>query len=243
MKNNQYLSELQVEYNFSMATMSASSSLDTAASKTSTTAPKKTRRGKVPCGVCQGAIVDGKDQALLCEGECGLWLHRGCASVPPCLYERLSNSDEPFVCLTCANVQLKREILLLKSELKDVSELRDMCTALTNEVSSLRKALQETKRTSEATAINNLPATGRRLPATSRNVRRTMAKSYAQVTSLGAETGTKKPPGTNKKNQERRAGKPTDNASSERVVVSGVRRVWGVLKYCPTVAVIQPLRS
>ena len=103
--------------------MSASSSLDTAAPKTtlpSATAPKKIRCGKVPCGVCQGAIVDGKDETLLCEEECGHWLHRGCASVPPYLYEKLSNSDEPFICLTCANMQLKCEIHQLKNELKGV---------------------------------------------------------------------------------------------------------------------------
>ena len=97
--------------------------------------------------------MGGKNQALLCEGECGLWLHRGCASVPPCLYEKLSNSKEPFVSLTCTNMQLKRETLLLKSEVKGVSELRDMCTALTSEVSSLRKALEEAKRTSEAASL------------------------------------------------------------------------------------------
>ena len=56
-------------------------------------------------------------------------------------------------------MQLKREILLLKSELKGISELRDKCTALTSEVSSLQKAL-ETKHThtqaSEAIPINAL---------------------------------------------------------------------------------------
>ena len=70
-----------------------------------------------------------------------------------------------------------------------------------------------------------------------------MPKNYTQATSLGpVETGAKKPPGTNK-NHERSVGKPHDNANSERVVVSGVRRVWGVLKYCPTGAVISTIKK
>ena len=83
--------------------MSASSSLDTAASKTSMTVPKKTQYGKVPCGVYQGAIVDGKDQALLCEGECGLWLteaaqasRRVCIKNSQTVMNRLSVSSAPM---------------------------------------------------------------------------------------------------------------------------------------------------
>lgn len=140
-------------------------------------------------------------------------------------------------------MQLKRGILLLKNELKGVLELCDMCTTLTSEVSSLWKLLEEMKRTSEASAINYLPATGRRLPAISCNVRQAMLKTYTQATSLGRETGTKKPPRTNKTNQERSAGNPIDNVISGRVVVSAVRRVWGVLKYCPTGAVISTIKK
>ena len=88
----------------------ATSAKKAAANQSTSAMPKKPpKRGKVPCGVCQGSIVDGKDEALLCEGECGLWFHRGCASVPPTLYKSLSNSDEPFVCLVCTNIRLKRE--------------------------------------------------------------------------------------------------------------------------------------
>lgn len=189
--------------------------------------------------------MDGKDEALLCEGKCGLWLHRGCASVPPCLYKELSNSDEPFVCLSCTNVQLKREILLLKNELNGMSEIRDMCTALATEVSSLRKALDSSlKETKGGSAANRT-----RPPTTNHGKRRTLPRTYAQTTSLGAgaSPGTKKPSGTNAKDhEERRAGKMNDrvsNASSERVVVSGVRRVWGVFKYCPTGAVISTIKK
>ena len=131
-----------------MAT-SASSKKSTVASATM---PKKPlRRGKVPCGVCQGAITEGKDEALLCEGECGLWLHRGCASVPPSLYKALANSDDPFICLCCSNAILKREIVLLKKELENMAEVRERCAMLTTEVSSLRKAVENLSAQSSST--------------------------------------------------------------------------------------------
>ena len=83
------------------------------------------RSGKVLYGVCQAPVIDGKDEALLCEGECGLWLwlHRGCASMPPSCYESLSTSDETFVCLCCSNYQLKKELVQLRTEFRAALEL------------------------------------------------------------------------------------------------------------------------
>ena len=107
-----------------------------------------TRRSKVVCAVCQLPIVDGKDEALLCEGECNRWFHRGCASVPPDLYRALSNSDEPFVCLCCTSSLFKQQItelsatvVALKEELKDALKFRETCSALAGEVATLRQAL------------------------------------------------------------------------------------------------------
>ena len=118
--------------------------------------PKKLpRRGKIPCGVCQGPIVDGKDEALLCEGDCGLWYHRGCTSVPPALYKSLSASDEPFVCLTCNNSHLKQEIAQLRKDLATVVDLRDKYLALEAEVATLRKAMDSVVK--EAKSSPNVP--------------------------------------------------------------------------------------
>ena len=36
---------------------------------------------KTKCAICNQDIVDGKDQALLCEGTCKGWFHRYCAGV------------------------------------------------------------------------------------------------------------------------------------------------------------------
>ena len=106
---------------------------------------KKPLKRKVPCGVCQGPIVDEKDEALLCEGECGLWFHRGCASVPPPLYKTLSNSDEPFICIVCTNLHLKREIVQLKRELSCLTDIRDKYSTLTAEVATLRQLVNSLK--------------------------------------------------------------------------------------------------
>ena len=87
------------------------------------------KRSKVPCGVCQAPVVDGKDEALLCEGDCGHWLHRGCASVPPNTYESLSTTDKPFVCLCCSNQQ----IALLRTDVNSLqvnSQYIDIVEAL-----------------------------------------------------------------------------------------------------------------
>ena len=74
--------------------------------------------------------------------------HRGCASVPPELYKTLSNSDEPFVCLSCSSSHFKQQIadlsatvVALKEELKDALEIRETCSALACEISALRQAL------------------------------------------------------------------------------------------------------
>ena len=136
--------------------------------------PKKVpKRGKVPCkvpcGVCQGPVVDGKDKALLCEGECGLWFHRGCASVLPSRYKELSNSEEPFSCLSCINIQLMKEVALLKNELRGIAEVCERCTALSNEVSSLKQALRK-EPVSSPSEIK--PATGKQ-----------SKQSYAKVAS------------------------------------------------------------
>ena len=38
-------------------------------------------RQPVKCAVCEQYVVDGKDQALFCEGQCQCWSHRYCAGV------------------------------------------------------------------------------------------------------------------------------------------------------------------
>ena len=104
-------------------------------------ASKAAKGPKVPCAVCQAQIVDGKDEALLCEGECGQWFHRGCASIPPSRYKEVANSDEPFLCLLCTNLHLQQEIVKLKSDLAIAFEAKKQVETLANEVSALRQVM------------------------------------------------------------------------------------------------------
>ena len=198
------------------------------------------KRSKVPCGVCQAPVIDGKDEALLCEGECGLWLHRGCASVPPSRYKTLSTSDEPFVCLCCSNSQLRKELAQVKSELSvataladavellkmEVKQLKETLSAATSELSSLRSNSHSTKSTYASMAAARRPAQQPR--------NRTVANKVA-----------------NRNNRTPKPSEPTDTtvthgaapASRERVPVEGVRRVWGTLKATPTTAVASTLQK
>ena len=213
----------------SPVTMASSAS---AKKSTLTSAPMKgkpPRRGKVPCGVCQGSIMDGKDEALLCEGKCGLWFHRGCASVPPCLYKELSNSEEPFVCLSCTNIQLKNDVLLLKSELKEMAVLRDTCTTLAAEVSSLREALDSMKRAKPASPQ---PQTSEHLKRTYARVARTRQVPRSSAADNRETKRTEKsqlPPKNVSEN-------PSAN-SRPKVKVDGARRIWNTLQTCSANAV------
>ena len=53
---------------------------------------------KTKCAICNQDIVDGKDQALLCEGTCKSWLHRYCAGVSITHFKKLSASSAISLC-------------------------------------------------------------------------------------------------------------------------------------------------
>ena len=77
--------------------------------------------------------MDGEYETIQCEGECGLWFHRGCVRVPPCRYKELSSSEEPFICLSYTNMQLKHAVIVKIER----AEVHDKCIALAAEVASL----------------------------------------------------------------------------------------------------------
>ena len=111
---------------------------------------KKAASRKANCAVCQQPVVDEKDEALLCEANCQLWYHRGCASVPPKVYQTLADSDEPFICLYCTCIQLKEQVrdlsstvTVLREELKKIHGLEDLIGKLSDEVAELRKDLEQ----------------------------------------------------------------------------------------------------
>ena len=82
--------------------------------------------------MCCKAVKDGKDEALLCEGQCQKWLHRYCAGVTVDQYEQLSSNEEPFLCFTCCRAQHQQQIIELRGEME----------ALKSELSQLKAQLQ-----------------------------------------------------------------------------------------------------
>ena len=110
---------------------------------------KKPCRRKTLCAVCRLAVIDGKDEAILCEGKCQQWYHRGCASLPPERYKELSTSDEPFYCLTCTCLAFKEEysaltsiVSNLREELRVALSMQDTVSTLKAEVVSLNDSQQ-----------------------------------------------------------------------------------------------------
>ena len=68
----------------------------------------------VECSVCCQAIVEGKDEALFCEGECKRWMHRYCAGIPVSYFQSYGASESPFYCYTCCYRNHASEIASLK---------------------------------------------------------------------------------------------------------------------------------
>ena len=191
---------------------------------------KPGRRSKVACGVCQSPVIDGKDEALLCEGKCGYWLHRGCASVSPSLYRDLLNSEDPFVCLTCTNMQLKQEINSLRSEICSLSKVRDQVGALTNEVMALRQALVSL----QTTPSRQLQHSSKWSNNNGRTYANVTARSTIAKSATTTATTTAPAPIAERKEQ-----RPINRNKSAwpKVKVDGARRIWGTVPTCSTRAI------
>ena len=118
--------------------------------------PKKLK--PTDCDVCCRRIIDSKEEALQCEGGCGLWFHRYCAGVSVSYFTELSNSSEPFVCYACyqrsqlaITKQLRNEVTHLKGE---ITKLSEQLAKLTTTVSRPCSSSTANKSTSSA---NNSP--------------------------------------------------------------------------------------
>ena len=89
------------------------------------------------CGICEQPIINGKDQALFCEGTCKQWIHRFCAGVPLSWFAILGSSSTPFRCYSCCHAKyaddvdsLTTQIKTLKSELGEIKEVVGNLSAL-----------------------------------------------------------------------------------------------------------------
>ena len=73
------------------------------------------------CDLCCKKILDGKEEAVQCEGVCSFWFHRYCAGISVTYFQRLSTTNAPFVRFTCyqhdqhvLTAQLKCEVVSFK---------------------------------------------------------------------------------------------------------------------------------
>ena len=67
----------------------------------------------VECSLCSQKIIDGKDDALFCEGACKQWCHPYCAGVPLKHFQVLSTSSTPFFCFHVFSASCERELSAL----------------------------------------------------------------------------------------------------------------------------------
>ena len=84
----------------------------------------------VTCAVCE---VDGKDSTVLCEGFCDGWFHRHCTGLSVAHFDALSVSLDPFFCVRCSQTSYKKGLV----------DLRNTVNSLQEEISQLRKILEE----------------------------------------------------------------------------------------------------
>ena len=92
----------------------------TATATATTSSVKETAAAN--CAVCGRKIVDGKEDALFCEGSCKQWCHRYCVGVPLERFATLVTSSSPFVCPTCSQSLYEQEVSLLKSTVEQLKE-------------------------------------------------------------------------------------------------------------------------
>lgn len=194
-------------------------------------------RRKTLCAVCRLPIVDGKDEAILCEASCQQWYHRGCASLPPERYKELSSTDEPFHCLTCTCTAVKKEMSALSStvtklreELHDALKMRESVAELKNEIHALKESLEDARRQLEE-AKQTRPQQPRSYAAATKSDK---ASGPAKV-STTQRTGTKE-----KRLASDRANVAQNKSRSNngKRKVPGARRVWGPFHFCSPNAVL-----
>lgn len=212
------------------------------------------RKEKTMCDLCCAAVVEGKEEALQCEGECQLWFHRYCAGVSSSYFKELSSSSKPFVCLPCAHKTQQAVVSTLQSELAalrvEMDELRAALdraretpvnsneaaiTALTTEVQQLKSVV---------TTVKNLnpsnDQTGGK-PPWNEVVRRGKRKFNAQQAKKGRRPSSsgipRNPPTTSATNAEPRIASAGSVRGGTRQVVSGARRVWGTLRSASNITI------
>ena len=163
------------------------------------------------CSLCCSAIVDGKDEALLCEGEqnCSRWMHRYCAGVSVNHFESFKQSLLLFNCSLCVQ----------RKQTATIEELKSTIVALTAEMAKLRAALATQQHPVENNDANDqckwsdvVARTRTRNQKANQSQKRAANKNSRATGAAGANV------------------RVTDHQKAARVMVPGVRRVLGTRK-------------
>ena len=211
------------------------------------------------CAVCDQNVIDGKDQALFCEGFCKGWFHRYCAGVSLAHFDYLSTSAHPFYCVVCFQKSYNDELADLKST---VSALRGEITQLREDLA--RKDCAQTPERRSFSAVTAVAANiacevrerrGRK--HRDRRVSRGGAGRDERVGGGGARKRDMESSGRNVEGSGREGGRSggrggggdgtstlppsnapnTPNRRTAKIPVEGARRVWGTLKVTTTISV------
>ena len=166
---------------------------------------------------------------------CKVWLHRYCAGVPT---SRFSDIAQSFVCIPCS--------LIANSSV--VAELKNEVATLKAEVVQLRSALEiVNKKLEDTTAAQNKREREEWSTVVKRNPGRNVRRIQSTRTSSGNRSdraGSGDNPTARSARRPRSADEDQRSRNNQgRVMVPGVRRVWGTFKHTPAGAVAATLKK
>ena len=71
------------------------------------------------CSICHTIIIEETDNvpgddAVYYDDDYKSWMYRKCVSMSKCIYDKLSNCEESYLCLNCVIAKQTKEITELK---------------------------------------------------------------------------------------------------------------------------------
>ena len=206
---------------------------------------KSKRNAKITCAVCLGEIIDGKHEAIFCEGQCKKWYHRGCASVSKELLATLTASDEPFYCLMCSQALLKLQVSQLLAEIDSLKTELKVVPVMQASIDTLKKEVADLRRLS--TVKDHDPPVRSYAKAATSRPSRPRYRSNSNSKSQGTATSSAKIQTQDICPVVVQAANSADNrvrtTSEAKTKVQGVRRVWGTMRSATTFAVTSTLKK
>ena len=103
-------------------------------------APKEsTAQTAQSCCVCCHRVNASKEELLFCARACQGWMHRYWTSVSATAYQVIRESDSPFYCFTCYQINLQEKLASLSRTVQELrEEISELKTTTTRAQSSLR---------------------------------------------------------------------------------------------------------